>query len=150
MSRKSRTYRVKAFTLLEILLVIGIIVALGAVILPNLLGQGESAKIGTTKIQMNSVEEALEYYKLKVGSYPTTDEGLGALTDKDDVQDEEMAKKWDGPYLRKSTDLRDPWGRKLNYESPGRHNERSFDLWSNGPDGREGNDDDVTNWEDDD
>ena len=57
-----------------------------------------------------------------------------------------MAEKWAGPYLKKTSDVRDPWNKELNYICPGEHNEDGFDLWSNGPDGEEGTEDDIVNF----
>lgn len=135
----------KSFTLLEVLLVIVILVTLAALVLPNLPVRREQAKIGTTKIQIKSIEDALEYFKTDIGRYPTADEGLDALTEEDSI-DDEFSKKWHGPYLKKSGELKDPWGNEFHYVVPGEHNEKTFDLSSNGPDGEEGTEDDITNW----
>ncbi len=135
----------RSFTLLEVLLVIVILVTLAALILPNLPARREQAKIGTTKIQLKGIEDALEYFKTDIGRYPTTDEGLAALSSSDGM-DEELSKKWHGPYLKKGAELKDAWNNDFHYVVPGEHNEKSFDLSSNGPDGEEGTDDDITNW----
>jgi len=137
------------FTLLEVLLVIGIIVALAALVIPNVMGRGERAKVGTTKIQMKYIEDALDYFKLDIGRYPTTEEGLLALVEKDQLEDEEEAEKWTKPYLKKASELRDGWNNEFNYVCPGEHNEDGFDLSSNGPDGEEDTEDDIMNWQED-
>ncbi len=145
-SRKTQ----RAFTLLEILLVIVILVTLMAVVLPNLGGSREKAKIGTTQVQMNSIENSLELFNNDVGRYPTTEEGLNALNSSDQIQDEDLVKKWHGPYLGKETEkefeLKDAWEHEFRYTCPGEHNTKTFDLASDGPDGQEGTDDDIVNW----
>lgn len=136
-----------AFTLIEVLLVIALLVALGAMVLPKVMGSGDKAKIGLTQAQIDGLRTALDLFKLDVGRYPTTDEGLKALWEKDAISDDELAKKWDEKgYVAKNTEFKDSWSRELNYRCPGEHNEDGYDLWSNGPDGEEGTDDDVKNW----
>jgi general secretion pathway protein G len=134
--------------MLEVLLVIGLLVALFALVAPELIGRQKKAQIGATKLQIGNIEQGLEYFRADMGRYPTTDEGLEALTNPSQIQDEELAKKWTEPYLKKGG-VKDSWNTPFNYECPGRHNEKSFDLWSNGPDRREGTDDDITNWTND-
>jgi len=143
---KRRSLRT-GFTLLEVLLVIGIIVALVALVVPNLMGRAEKAKKGTTVIQMHSITEALKMFKLDIGRYPTTEEGLTALFDKEQFEDEEEAEKWDKPYLDTKVIPRDGWDNEFNYVCPGEQNEDGFDLSSNGPDELEGTEDDIRNWE---
>jgi general secretion pathway protein G len=150
--RTSRSTR-RAFTLLEILLVIVILVTLAAVLLPNIGRSRDQANIGSTKIQLKGIEDALEYFKTDVGRYPTTEEGLEALNKSDQIQDEELVEKWHGPYLgkedAKNFTLKDAWGHEFRYTCPGEHNTKTFDLSSDGPDGQEGTDDDIMNWEED-
>jgi len=142
---KNGCYRSGGFTMLEVLLVIAILVILVSLILPDLIGRRETALVGAAKIQLKTIEDALEFFKTDIGRYPTTDEGLEALRDKSQLQDDELAKKWLKPYLKKG-ELKDPWGNEYNYVCPGQKNEDGFDLWSNGPDGQEGTDDDIKNW----
>ena len=141
-----KRYHASGFTMLEVLLVIGLLVALMALVVPNLIGRSEAAKVKTTKLQIHSIEQALEFFRGDMGRYPSTDEGLQSLSDKNQIQDDELVKKWTSPYLDKKGIPRDSWGSPLNYECPGRHNETRFDLWSNGPEKQEGTDDDITNW----
>jgi len=144
--RRART----AFTLLEVLLVIVILVTLATLVLPNLGSARKQARVGTTKIQIEMMGDALERFKTDIGRYPTSEEGLEALNDVDQIADEDLAKLWQGPYLEKNTKVKDAWNRELHYVCPGEQNEDSFDLYSDGPDGEEGTDDDVKNWEDED
>jgi len=144
---KIRMYRASGFTLFEVLLVIVILVMLAALVLPNLVGRQKTAQIGTTKIQMKSIQNALEFFKTEVGRYPTTEEGLTVLNDVEQLEDEDLAKKWNGPYLQKVKELVDAWGHEFRYVCPGENNEKGYDLSSDGPDGEEGTEDDIVNWE---
>jgi len=146
--QKARRSARSAFTLLEVLLVIVILVTLATLVLPNLGGRRKEAKIGTTRLQISTVEQALEMFKNNVGRYPTSDEGLAALNDVDQISDEDQGKRWQGPYLDTRRKLQDAWNNEFHYVCPGENNEDSFDLYSDGPDGEEGTDDDVKNWED--
>jgi len=86
----------------------------------------------------------LEEFKLDCGRYPSEDEGLLALLEQPD--DEELEERWAGPYVTHEK-LKDPWTHDLLYQYPGEFNEEGFDVSSAGPDGQEGNDDDIGNWE---
>jgi len=136
-----------AFTLLEVLLVITIIVAIAALALPGLVGRRESAKVYNTQIEMKSISDALEYFKTDLGRYPTTEEGLKLLRDSSGLSDETETAKWKGPYLKKLGNLVDAWGHEYRYTCPGEKNEKGFDLSSDGPDGQQDTDDDIVNWE---
>ena len=152
---KSNRQMKRAFTLLEIMLVIVIILMLGAVVLKNISGQGDRARKQTTAIQLRSIGENLEMFKLDMGRFPTTEEGLKALYSADSIQDEELAKKWAGPYMGEDKGgdvetefkIKDSWEHEFHYASPGEHNTKTYDLYSDGPDGQEGNEDDIVNWE---
>ncbi|MCG8393492.1 MAG: type II secretion system major pseudopilin GspG [Pseudomonadales bacterium] len=130
------------FTLLEIMVVVAIIGLLAAVIVPNVIGQGEAAKVDLTKANMGKIVQQLDLYKFNNGSYPTSEEGLNAL-----VERPESARKWpDGGYLSKVP--QDAWNNDYVYLSPGV--EGPFDLISMGADGvegGEGSDADI-NWRD--
>lgn len=134
--------RRRGFTFLEIMFVVVIIGVLLAVAAPKLTGRTVTARIKATEASMRSVGVALKTYEMHVGSFPSTSQGLQALMDRPNDVDESM---WEGPYLDGDEVPKDAWNRPFNYNSPGtRH--REYDLWSNGPDGREGTDDDITNW----
>ena len=130
------------FTLLEIMVVVAIIGLLAAVIVPNVIGQGEAAKVDLTKSNMGKIVQVLELYKFNNGSYPTSEEGLNGL-----VERPNSARKWpDGGYLSKVP--LDAWNNDYIYISPGV--EGPFDLLSMGADGvegGEGSDADI-NWRD--
>jgi general secretion pathway protein G len=136
----------QAFTLLEVLMVVVIIGILAALVVPNFFGASEDARIRLSKALIESgINGTLDLYRLHMGQYPTTDEGLAALVERPD--DDELAEKWAGPYVKDGSKIKDAWGHDLIYESPGQYNENSYDLSSPGPDGQEGTDDDITNWE---
>jgi general secretion pathway protein G len=133
----------RAFTLLEVLMVIVILGVLAALIVPQFTGTQRRAEEDLTKSQIAALETTLETFKLHCGRYPTSDEGLAVLLEKPD--DDEITEKWAGPYLKKAP--KDAWGQELRYAFPGEYNEDGFDLYSLGYDRQEGTDDDITNWE---
>ncbi len=136
----------KGFTMIEIMLVVIIIGILAAMVLPNLSGRSDQARIAAAKADIEAnLSSALDLYELDNGSYPTSEQGLKALLE-NPSSDEES--KWKGPYLKKKKIPLDPWGQEYVYESPGTHNTKEYDLSSLGKDGVEGKDD-ITNWVED-
>jgi general secretion pathway protein G len=135
--------RQKGFTLIEIVIVVIIIGLLAALVGPRLFGKVSEAKLKTAKAQIELFGTALDAFRLDVGRYPTSEEGLKVLREK--PSDTEM---WKGPYLNKEIPV-DPWGRPYVYKSPGEHGE--YDLISYGLDGTEGGEgenQDVVSWKD--
>ena len=131
----------KGFTLIEILLVVGIIGTLAAMILPHLSGRSEQAKIAVAKVDIGSnIASALKLYELDNGTFPSTGQSLDALLKKPSTGP--VPSNWNGPYLEKEPV--DPWGRRYQYQYPGTHG-KSYDLFSSGP---KENDEKskVTNW----
>ena len=134
--------KTKGFTLIELLVVMVIIGLLGALVMPRLFKNVGKSKITATKAQIAAFQTALGAYKLEVGIFPGTDEGLQALRVKP-----LSAAKWDGPYLPKEIPV-DPWGNPYVYKFPGEHGDEP-DIISYGADGREGGDGenaDVLSW----
>jgi len=132
------------FTLLEVLLVVGIIALLAAFVVPQFMGTQRGVEIDTAKNMVDSggpLGIQLQLYRMHIGKFP---EELKELYEKPD--DEEEAEKWRGPYIDNPEKLKDPWGNELQYKCPGDVNEEGYDLWSTGPDGEDGTDDDLTNW----
>ena len=151
---KRRTARAtvrRAFTLLEVLMVIVILGLIATVVITQIGGTEERARRDLTQQQINGVlVTKLDLFRLHCGRYPTEDEGLLALLEQPD--DEELEDKWAGPYV-KPEQLKDPWGNELNYKFPGDvGGEKMYDLWSSGPNGDDesGDGDDIKNWSDDD
>jgi general secretion pathway protein G len=128
----------KGFSLIELIVVLVIIGLLAAVVGPNVFKRLKSGKEEIAKIQIKDLEGALQMYAFDVGHYPTTSEGLEAL-----VRNPGDSESWKGPYLTKQLP-KDPWGKDYGYRCPGMHGE--YDLYSIGPDGVEGGDDDLCSW----
>lgn len=131
----------RGFTLLELLVVIVIIGLLATLIAPRYFDQVGKSNVKVARAQIVALEKALDQYRLDVGQYPTTEQGLAALTAKP-----AGAEKWAGPYLKKAVPP-DPWGRSYIYKSPGEHGD--IDLLSHGADGQPGGSgeaEDVTSW----
>ncbi len=146
---KSKTRRVRskvrAFTLLEVLMVVVIIGLLAAFVVPNFFGAGEKARKDLTKAIVDSgFNGALDLYRAHMNTYPPSDEGgLQLLMEPPD--DEELAEQWAGPYIKKAKDMVDPWGNEYIYEFPGEVNETGYDLSSGGA--TDDDEDDIVNWE---
>lgn len=131
-----------AFTLIEVLLVLAILGVIMSLVVPRVMGRQEHAHADATRLSINGVEQALRMYALDHGGrYPTSSEGLDALMNPPGRGDS----RWRGPYLERAP--KDAWGSDFNYVRPGRHNPRSFDIVSPGPDLQPDTDDDVGNWE---
>ncbi len=139
--------RSDGFTLIELMVVIVILGILAGLIVPRIMGRPDEAKQLKAKMQIESIETALKLYKLDNGSYPTTDQGLEALTAKPDTPP--VPRKWrEGGYLEKGRVPADPWGHAFVYLSPGMHGD--YDIASYGADGvsgGEGKNSDINNWE---
>jgi general secretion pathway protein G len=133
----------RGFTLLEMLVVIGLIAAVIGLVVTNLSGVFGENQEKTVKIFVNdSINTPLEAYKISMGRYPNTQEGLIALIhpptgDKG---------RWKGPYLKKNEIPEDPWGNQYQYRCPGIHNPRGYDIWSWGAGGEESEDSAIGNW----
>jgi general secretion pathway protein G len=142
---RSRSNRCRqAFTLLELMIVLVILVLLFAMVGPRLLGSQKKADIKAAKAQIGNLEAALELYAVDMRTFPSSEDGLKALLEP--PSDERAAVKWDGPYLDDVLPL-DPWDNPYEYEYPPTNNTRDFpDIWSLGPDGEADSDDDIGNW----
>lgn len=128
------------FTLIELMLVVIIIGALIAMVMPRLTGRTEQARATAAQADISAnIATALKLYELDNGSFPSSDEGLNALLTKP-----ASASGWRGPYIEKKPV--DPWGREYKYKCPGEHRPADYDLYSLGKDGVESTDD-VKNWE---
>ena len=135
--------RDRGFTLLELLVVLGIIAMLAGIVGPQVMKHLGGAKTKTAKVQIEDLAAALDMYRLDVGRYPSSEQGLLALIEKPGD-----ASRWNGPYLRKKTIPQDPWNKDYRYASPGENGR--FDLFTLGMDdkeGGEGEDQDLVSWE---
>lgn len=129
------------FTLLELLVVMVIIGLLASYVGPKYFSQVGKSEIKIAQAQIDGFEKALDHYRLDTGHYPSTADGLAALTSKPSSE-----AKWDGPYLKKGVPP-DPWENPYQYRMPGEHGE--YDLYSYGKDGQTGGtgeNADITNW----
>ena len=133
----------RGMTLIEILVVLVLIGIVMGIVGGNYIGQGEKAKARAAKIEIEQIGQTLDLFKLEVGRYPTSQEGLQAL-----VTAPAGMTNWNGPYWKKSSVPKDPWGNEYQYASPGSHG--PYDIVSYGADGKEGGDGgnkDVTSWD---
>ena len=137
---RNRNVRVvrAGFTLIELLLVLVILAVLAAVVVPKFTSRGKQARETAASTDISNLETALDAFQVDTGRFPTSDEGLGAL-----LTQPGNVKTWHGPYIKKQPI--DPWSNAYVYRYPGTHNPNSYDLFSMGEDGREGNDD-IDNW----
>src|SRR5205809_2160369 len=136
-----RSKRQRAFTLIELLLVLVILGILAAIVVPKFSGRTEQARMTAAQSQIATFGTALDAFEVDNGYYPKGKNGLADL-----VQQPRDAQNWRGPYLKSDIPI-DPWGHPYIYECPGKHNPSSYDIMSMGPDGRAGNEDDVCNWQ---
>ena len=131
------------FTLIELLVVLAILGLLAGLVGPQLIKHLGESKAKAARLQIEELSSSLDMYRLDVGRYPTTDEGLNSL-----IAAPTMAKEGNGPYLKKKKVPIDPWNNPYHYVSPGQHGK--FDLWSLGSDngeGGDGEDADIVSWE---
>ena len=132
-----------AFTLVELLLVLVILGVLAGIVLPKFSGRTEQARVTAAQSQIATFGTALDAFEVDNGYYPRGKDGLQALLVKPSD-----AQNWRGPYLEEKGGIpNDPWGRPYFYECPGKHNTSSYDISSAGFDGKDGTEDDITNWQ---
>ena len=138
--------RRRGFTLLEILVVVGILALLAAFVVPNLIGTQDDARVKTTQTNINNLRGVMQLFNLHMGRYPNE---LSELTEKPD--DDVEAEKWKGPYIDSADALKDAWGNEFKYlgNDEAKVNEGGYDVWSVGKDGEDGSDDDIGNWKKD-
>jgi general secretion pathway protein G len=144
-TRRLREWR-RGFTLIELLVVIVVLGVLATLVAPNVFRHVGTAKETTGRAQIEMIGAALDAYRLDVGRYPTTEQGLAALWQEPTV--EPRPTNWRGPYLRKAVPF-DPWGNAYVYRAPGTASATGYDLLSTGADGRSGGtgeDADILSW----
>lgn len=140
--RRGRPCGSRGFTLLELMVVLVILAVIMGFAVPIYFNQLSKSQVKAASIQVKQLGSILDMYRLDVGRYPATADGLeGLMTQPPGVD------RWAGPYLKDRTSLTDPWGNPYGYRGPGDHGD--YDLWSYGADGTEGGEDadaDITSW----
>lgn len=133
----------KAFTLMEILValaILGMLVAIAVTNVDKILGDSSAS---AARLFVNeSMKAPLTTYRIQVGDYPSTAEGLAALV----TAPADKVDRWHGPYVEGKTIPLDPWKNPYRYAYPGTHNKDSYDLWSTGPHGVDGDSTNIGNW----
>ncbi len=137
--------RSRAFTLIELLIVIAILLAIGGLVVVNLIPRGEQAKADIQRVQLDQIDAAMSQFRLDMDRWPTEEESLEVLWNREALEDENDYDRWRGPYLEDPI-REDRWGSEFVYRYPGEmRGESYYDLISFGPDGEEGTEDDITN-----
>jgi general secretion pathway protein G len=140
-----RNARRSGFTLLEVMLVVGIIVMLAAFAIPNIIGSQETANRRIAKIQVEAFDKAFKQYKVQVGSFPETGQGFQLLVSGPNNGDS----TWQPIMTNDDINTLDPWQQRYNYQFPGTRNplgSAGADIWSNGPDRQPNTADDIGHW----
>ena len=125
----------KGFSLLEIMVTITIMTMIMGAVGVGVMGYLDKSKIKQAKIDIGTISNALDLYKTEFGRYPDSDDGLSRLVEEKILKEKKVPQ--------------DPWGNEYVYIYPGSNNDDGFDLYSFGPDGKEGGNDDITNWDED-
>lgn len=134
-----------AFTLIEVMIVIAIILALSGLVGVAVFQQRERAKYQMAEIELKSIQQAMKHFRLAYDRWPTEEEGIAVLWDKEILDQEADQTAW--TKLLDSPMPEDKWGNEWGYRPISENGDESmFDLWSNGPDGEEGTEDDITSW----
>lgn len=142
LSKRERLTKMAGFTLIEIMVVVVIIGILAMVVVPSIISRPDEARIVRARQDVGTLVQALDLYRLDNGFYPSQEQGLEALVSKPST--EPVPRNWNSEgYLR--TLPTDPWGRTYEYRNPGTHG--AIDVYSLGPEGREGSDQEIGNWQ---
>lgn len=148
---KKRRMRRAAFTLIEVMIVLAIVLALSTLVGIAVFARRDQAKVNFAEIDLNNIQSAMEQFRFDFERYPTDEEGIAVLWNSELLDAESDTEKYT-EYLQKPMP-NDRWGNEWGYRAESETREGKYDLWSNGPDGEEGTEDDITSWaafEDDD
>lgn len=129
------------FTLMEVLLVLVILVVLASLAVTSYRGIQERALKDSAKTKVAILTTPIDAYQMATRTYPSSLQDLVTRP-----SDSRIAERWSGPYLKENNSLLDPWDNEMRFAAPGKHNTESYDVWSVGPDGQDGTDDDIGNW----
>ena len=144
----------RGFTLVEMLVVLAILVLLVGMVAPRVLKSQKKADVNNAKAQLGMFRTCLERYAVDMKDFPTTEQGLQALlappesdSSAEKTEGVEASSGWDGPYVNQETLPTDPWNNEYQYEYPPTHGKGDYpDIWSFGPDGEDGTEDDIVSW----
>lgn len=128
-------HRIRGFTLIELLLVLVILAVLAALVIPKFTGRSQQARETAAKTDISRIATAIAAFEIDTGRFPTSEEGLNAL-----ISQPAGVTNWHQAFSKMPID---PWGNPYQYRYPGQDNPNGFDVYSFGPDGREGTDDDI-------
>lgn len=134
----------EGFTLVEVLLVLVILLIIASLAATAIIPRQRQAYINTARIQVQQFDKQLQTYYLDMNEFPSTGQGLDALIIP--PSDASNPDAWAGPYIDAKAVPLDPWQRPYQYQYPGQYNPDKPDIWSLGPDGLDGTEDDITNW----
>jgi general secretion pathway protein G len=141
---RNRQPKARAFTMMEILVVLAILGLLAGLAISNIGGIFGGAQVTAAQLFVReSMKSPLFTYRMHMGDYPSTADGLQALITRPGTRGE----KWHGPYITEPRIPVDPWGEPYQYAYPGTRNKGGYDLWSKGVDKQSGTDDDIGNWD---
>ena len=142
--RLGRSALRSAFTLIEVMIVIAIVLALTGLIGYAVLGRRDEAKRDLAQIDMNTIRQGLKLFRFDFDRYPSDEEGVKVLWNKSALSADADQTKWHA-YLEEAME-KDRWGNPWQYKQAGEHGEGTYDLWSAGPDKQDGTDDDIASW----
>jgi general secretion pathway protein G len=164
MNRSQNRRQPRGFTLMEMLVVLGILAMLLALVVPRILGTSAKADKSIAQSQIKILMDCLKRYRYDMKEFPSTEQGLKALIEKPSDLSDDKADRWDGPYTDSKEVPKDPWGHEYQYEYPPTHGSSDSsgssttgdstkanpnddpEVWSYGPDGEDGTEDDITSW----
>lgn len=142
LSRNTRRQRRPAgFTLIELLLVLAILVVLGSMAVQIFGGTQEKAFAQAAQSQVDAFKKTALLYQANTKQFPSSFEDFYKTPSGMEERD------WAGPYIDETEVPKDPWGNEYRMTAPGKNNPNSIDIWSVGPDGQDGTDDDIGNWQ---
>jgi general secretion pathway protein G len=137
----NKNKKTQGFTLLEVMVVIVILGILASMVVPNLMGNLDKANLQKAVSDVGQIETLLDNYRVDNYNYPTTEQGLEALIEETDI--EPLARRFPrGGYTKRLP--QDPWGNDYLFLNPGENGD--YDIFSTGPDGEAGTEDDIGNW----
>jgi general secretion pathway protein G len=126
---------------MEVLLVLVILVVLASLAVTTFRGTQDRAMKDAAKIKVGTLTTPIDTFQMHTRSFPGSLQELISAP-----SDAKLADRWSGPYLKDEGALLDPWDNEIKFIAPGKHNTTSYDVWSVGPDGQDGTDDDIGNW----